>query len=52
MKPRKLIGWLLIVAAIGLMLFGDFGVVTKMSMIAVNLAAMALLAVGVVLVGA
>ncbi len=49
MKPRKLSGWALIVIAVALMLFGDFGATTKLSMILVDFSAMGLLAVGMVL---
>lgn len=49
MKPRKPLGWALIGVAVALMLFGDFGTVTRLSIVLVNIAAMAVLAVGLVL---
>ena len=49
---RKLVGWALLAVALGWMIFGDFGATTVLSSLARSFAAMGLLAVGLVMVGA
>ena len=50
MKPgRKPLGWLLMVSAIAGMLFGEMVATTVVSSLLVNLAAMVMLAAGMVL---
>ena len=50
MRPRKLIGWGLIAVALVLMVAGDFGTPTFLSALLVKLAAMTLVAVGMIMV--
>ena len=50
MKPHKLIGWAVLAAALALLLLGDFGAATFLTSVLTSLAAIILLAIGMVLV--
>ncbi len=52
MNVRKVAGWVILSTALGGMIFGDFGATTVLSSLARSFAAMGLLAIGLVMVGA
>ena len=52
MNVRKVAGWVSLSTALGGMIFGDFGATTVLSSLARSFAAMGLLAIGLVMVGA